>query len=91
MPPRQRAVPYLYYAVSRLFNDVMKENFRGVGKEFGIVGDAKEQMQGHARWVYLSGLTGGQNVIDCSDDTGRDTAMKAQMAVCLQGKCGRTI
>ena len=91
MPPRQRARPYLYHAISKLLADEMVENFRRIGREFGMVGNAKEQMQGYARWVYVGGLTGGENVIDYSKDTGRDAAMKTHMAVCLQSQCDHSV
>ena len=91
MPPRQRAPPYLYYAISKLLADEMVENFKRIGREFGMVGNAKEQMQGYARWVYVGGLTCGENVIDYSKDTGRGAAMKTQMTVCLQSQCDHSV
>ena len=89
MPPtRVPPMPYLWFAITNLLKAEMEANCTRIKLEADNVGeDASVELKGYARWVYIGTLSCGDNVIDYSDETCREAAIRTQMKVCYEEKC----
>lgn len=81
-------MPYLWFAITNLLKAEMEANCTRIKLEADNVGeDASVELKGYARWVYIGTLSCGDNVIDYSDETGREAAIRTQMKVCYEENC----
>ena len=77
IPPRRQGPPlYLWFAVTNLLKAEMEANCARILEELGGDDDVRVELKGYARWVYLGALSCGENVVDYSDTTGKEAAIR---------------
>ena len=65
----------------------MEANCARILEELSGHDDVKVELKGYARWVYLGALSCGKNLIDYSDTTGKEAAIRTQVKVCYEENC----
>ena len=84
---REPPAPYLWHDVTNLLKAEMDANCLMILQELGGGDGARVEIKGCARCVYLGALSYGENVIDDSDETGKEAAIGTQMKVCYELEC----